>query len=417
LPPRLPDARRPALPGPEPRAVAAPARLDLLLRPRPDRRQLRRGARARHERARVDVDLVGPPVERRARAHAARRARPDAPDRRARQRRRRARRVPARVRGLGGARQGVRGAGGSGSLPPARRRRGGEARGPQGSRRGRAHPAVAARALAGLKAHERLSIGHYMLRRWSLEEDVRHLERLGFRSISLASTKLGAYGVERAIRLVRASALKVAHVGSYGWFGTERRTIRKGIEQVRRAIEWVHRLDGDALFVISGGRNGASWEAAARAYRDAYARLLPEATAAGIRLAIEVIHPLRQDLSFINTLADAREIARAAGRRGGYVLDFFHSGWERRLLETVRAADQLIRRAGESRKGMAPIYGAGLACRSASRMRATRWSSCSSSSTSGTASPRVRRFESSSMRALNAESRRAPNMLLLLLRP
>jgi len=169
---------------------------------------------------------------------------------------------------------------------------------------------VARRALAGLKAHERLSIGHYMLRRWSLEEDVRHLERLGFRSISLASTKLGVYGVGRAIR--------------------------QGVEQVRRAIEWVHRLDGDALFVISGGRDGASWEAAARAYRDAYARLLPEATAAGIRLAIEVIHPLRQDLSFINTLADARELARAAGRRGGYVLDLFHSGWERRLLATIR---------------------------------------------------------------------------------
>src|SRR5439155_302233 len=94
---------------------------------------------------------------------------------------------------------------------------------------------------------------------------------------------------------------------------------------LRRAIEWVHRLDGDALFVISGGRDGATWEAAARAYRDAYARLLPEATAAGIRLAIEVIHPLRQDLSFINTLADARELARAAGRRGGDVPDLFES--------------------------------------------------------------------------------------------
>ena len=34
----------------------------------------------------------------------------------------------------------------------------------------------------------------------------------------------------------------------------------------------------------------------------------------------------------------ARAIARAAGRRGGYVLDFFHSGWEPRLLETVAAA-------------------------------------------------------------------------------
>jgi sugar phosphate isomerase/epimerase len=172
-----------------------------------------------------------------------------------------------------------------------------------------------------------------MLRRWSLEEDVRQLERLGFRSISLASTKLDAYGPERAVRLLRASSLKVAHVGSYGWFGTERRTQRRGIEQVRRAIDRVHRLDADVLFVISGGRDGASWDTAARVCRDAYARLVPEAAAAGIRLALEVIHPLRQDLSFVNTLADAREIA---GPRGGYVLDFFHSAWERRLLETIR---------------------------------------------------------------------------------
>jgi sugar phosphate isomerase/epimerase len=187
-----------------------------------------------------------------------------------------------------------------------------------------------------VKPADRLSIGHYMLRRWSLEEDVRHLERLGFRSISLASTKLDAYGPERAVRLLRASSLKVAHVGSYGLFGTERRTIRRGIDRVRRAIDRVHRMQGDALFVLSGGRDGADWEAAARVLRDAYAGLLPEAGAAGVRLAIEVIHPLRQDLSFVNTLADAREIARAAGPRGGYVLDFFHSGWERRLLDTIR---------------------------------------------------------------------------------
>ena len=49
-----------------------------------------------------------------------------------------------------------------------------------------------------------------------------------------------------------------------------------------------------------------------------------------------MIHPLRQDLSFLNTLGDAREIARGAGRGGGYVLDLWHSGWERGLLDTIR---------------------------------------------------------------------------------
>jgi len=182
---------------------------------------------------------------------------------------------------------------------------------------------------------DRLTIGHYMLRRWSLEDDVRGLERLGFRSISLASTKVAAYGAALAIRLLRASELRVAHLGSYGRFGVERRTIRRGMDEVRRALGWLHALGGDVLVVISGGRHGASWEDAARAYTDAYAALLPEAASAGIRLAIEVIHPLRQDLSFINTIDDAREIARRAGRGGGYVLDFWHSGWERRLLASI----------------------------------------------------------------------------------
>jgi sugar phosphate isomerase/epimerase len=109
------------------------------------------------------------------------------------------------------------------------------------------------------------------------------------------------------------------------------------VDDVRRALGWLHTLGGEVLVVISGGRNGAAWDEAARAYADAYAALLPEAAAAGIRLAIEVIHPLRQDLSFINTLGDAREIARRAGRRGGYVLDFWHSGWERGLLAAIAA--------------------------------------------------------------------------------
>jgi hypothetical protein len=64
----------------------------------------------------------------------------------------------------------------------------------------------------------RLTIGHYMMRRWSLDEDVRHLERLCFRSISIASSKLAAYGPARAHACCRVRA-QVAHAGSWGRFG------------------------------------------------------------------------------------------------------------------------------------------------------------------------------------------------------
>ena len=190
--------------------------------------------------------------------------------------------------------------------------------------------------MARLNPLDRLTVGHYMMRRWSLADDVRCLERLGYRSISLASSKLTAYGVRRSIKLLRATPLEVAHMSSWGYFGSTPATARRGIDSVRRALAWAHELDADVLVVISGSRGDVPWERAAKMFQESYARLLPEAAEAGVALAIEVIHPLRQDLTFINTTADAGRIARAAGRRGGWVLDFWHSSWEPTLLETIR---------------------------------------------------------------------------------
>ena len=190
---------------------------------------------------------------------------------------------------------------------------------------------MAARALS------RLSVGHYMLRRWSLADDVRRLERLGFESISLAVSKVAAYGTRRAVSLLRGSALRVAHVSSYGRFGLTAASRRRGMDDVRRGIAFAHEVGAEVVVVLSGARGAAAWDDAARIFADAYQALLPEAAAAGLRLAIEVIHPLRQDLSFVNTLEQARALARGAGRGGGYVLDVWHSAWEPRLVEIAQA--------------------------------------------------------------------------------
>jgi sugar phosphate isomerase/epimerase len=180
---------------------------------------------------------------------------------------------------------------------------------------------------------ERLAVGHYTMRSQPLDADVALLERLGVRAIGLARSKLEAFGMAESAALLRASGLHVAHLSSYGWFGTTARSVRRGMDEVRRALAWLHDLRGDVLVLISGGLGRASWDDAARALADAHAALLPEARAAGIRLALEIIHPLRRDLSFVHTLADARRIA---GPRGGYVLDVWHSCWEPHLVETIR---------------------------------------------------------------------------------
>jgi sugar phosphate isomerase/epimerase len=117
-----------------------------------------------------------------------------------------------------------------------------------------------------------------------------------------------------------------------GAAGAGRRT---AFARARRAFEWAHALGAGVVVAIAGARGSRPWEAAARDLTGTMEELLPDARAAGVRLAIEVIHPLRQDLSFVNTVDDAARIVRRAGRGAGYVLDTWHSGWEPRLLDAI----------------------------------------------------------------------------------
>jgi len=189
--------------------------------------------------------------------------------------------------------------------------------------------------MAVVSATDRLTVGHFMMRKWSLAEDVAGLERLGFRAISVASSKLQAFGVRRGIQLLRSSSLRVSHVLSSAAVGTAGAQRRVALARARRAFDWAHTLGADVVVVIAGARGRRSWRAAADDLASGMAELLSDARAAGVKLAVEVIHPLRQDLSLVNTISDASRIARRAGPAAGYVLDTWHSGWEPRLLETI----------------------------------------------------------------------------------
>lgn len=182
---------------------------------------------------------------------------------------------------------------------------------------------------------DRLTVGNFMMRRWSLAEDVAGLERLGFRAISVAGSKLEAFGVRRGMALLRASSLRVSHLLSSAPLGAPGAAGRRALGRARRALERAHALGADVLVAIAGARGERSWEAAADDLVRALQALLPDARAAGVRLAIEVIHPLRQDLSFVNLGEDASRLVRRAGPGAGWVLDTWHSGWEPRLMAVI----------------------------------------------------------------------------------
>jgi sugar phosphate isomerase/epimerase len=89
-----------------------------------------------------------------------------------------------------------------------------------------------------------------------------------------------------------------------------------------------------AVYVCSGGANGAPWSEAAAAFADTIAPHAALARERGVRLAVEPTNPLRADLSFVFTLRDAVDLARASDI--DVVLDVSSCWYERDLEAVVR---------------------------------------------------------------------------------
>ncbi|BCL18041.1 xylose isomerase [Micromonospora sagamiensis] len=174
---------------------------------------------------------------------------------------------------------------------------------------------------------------------WPLEEAVAACADAGVPGIGLWREPVGAYGVERAARLVRAAGLTVTSLCRGGFF-----TADDWRAENLRAIEEAATLDCPVLVLVSGGLPAGSrdLDGARQRVADAIAELAPHATAAGVRLAIEPLHPMFcSDRCVISTLGQALDIAeRFETEAVGVVVDAYHVWWD----DTVH---QQIARAGE----------------------------------------------------------------------
>ncbi|MFF4597274.1 sugar phosphate isomerase/epimerase family protein [Amycolatopsis sp. NPDC001319] len=104
-------------------------------------------------------------------------------------------------------------------------------------------------------------------------------------------------------------------------------------------LDTAARLGVEAVVVVVGGVTTTFAEAESR-IRAGLARILPEAQARGVRLAIEPFHPmLVAERSSVSRLAQATTLAEEfASEWLGITLDVYHVWWDPDLTESVRAA-------------------------------------------------------------------------------
>ena len=102
------------------------------------------------------------------------------------------------------------------------------------------------------------------------------------------------------------------------------------IDDNRRAIEEAFELGTDKIVLVCGADPSQSLEDSRKQIHDGIAAILPEAGAAGIKLAIEPLHPMYADTrSAINTLAQANDMAESLDSQWiGVAVDVYHLWWD-----------------------------------------------------------------------------------------
>ncbi|MEU5964089.1 sugar phosphate isomerase/epimerase family protein [Micromonospora parva] len=187
----------------------------------------------------------------------------------------------------------------------------------------------------------RFSFNQATAQRWSLPEVVAGCVAAGVPGIGLWREPVAEYGLARSAKLVRDAGLAVTSLCRGGFF-----TADDWRAENLRAIEEAAVLGAPELVLVSGGlpAGNRDIDGARRRVADAIGELAPHAEAAGVRLAIEPLHPMfAADRCVISTLGQALDIAeRFDPAVVGVVVDAYHVWWDDTVYAQVaRAGDRI----------------------------------------------------------------------------
>ncbi len=139
------------------------------------------------------------------------------------------------------------------------------------------------------------------------------------------------HGLAESAKLLRRSGLRVASLCRGGFFPSLTAAGRSAaLDDNRRAIEEAHALGAPHIVLVCGAVPGVPLPEARKMIRHGIEAVLPSAEAAGVRLAIEPLHPMyANDRSAVNTLKQANDmVAEIRSPQLGVAVDVYHLWWD-----------------------------------------------------------------------------------------
>jgi sugar phosphate isomerase/epimerase len=138
----------------------------------------------------------------------------------------------------------------------------------------------------------------------------------------------------------RDSGLEVVSLARGGFFCAESTLRRQAlINENLKAIDQCAELGSPSLVLVCGADKAQSLETSRAQITAGIEFLLPRAEKAGVKLAIEPLHPMyADDRSAINTMRSANAVCDALGSPAhlGLAVDVYHTWWDPELEEQIR---------------------------------------------------------------------------------
>jgi len=192
--------------------------------------------------------------------------------------------------------------------------------------------------------HPRVSVNSISSLHQSLAEDIELWASLGIDHVGLILHKVEQVGWDDAESMLLGAGLTISTIAGPVpvplHAGPRSDARRAELSLIGRALEFAAAVGAGSLYLCTGAADGLIWRDAAERFCAAVAPSAERAAALGVRLAIEPTNPLRADVSFVFTFADAADLAHAAGI--GVVADLQSCWYEREIDQRLRDhADQI----------------------------------------------------------------------------
>jgi sugar phosphate isomerase/epimerase len=192
--------------------------------------------------------------------------------------------------------------------------------------------------LSNLTDTSKLCVHTITTKPWSIDEAAKNFSAAGVKGITVWRDTLAGRNIRQTGQMLRDHDLSIVSLCRGGFFPSIDQNKRAlAIDDNRKAIEEAHELGTSMIVLVCGADPSQPLEESRKQIQDGIQAVLPEATAAGVKLAIEPLHPMYADTrSAINTLAQANDMAEEIGSPFvGVAVDVYHLWWDPALEKEI----------------------------------------------------------------------------------